>query len=776
MTMTIKIKKLKNFGIYRDFTWSNTTPQFQRYNLIYGWNKSGKSTLSRVFLACEKKAIHFKNYPQNGEFQIEFEDNTKFNQTNVQDCNFPIRVFNTDFVEENVSFDPSNVSNPIVYLSEEDIKKIEKLNDLRTQRIQRDQEFLITKQDREDLEGKEDAFRVKIARSIKDTLTTTSADKYRNYDKRNLQQELENKDLKNLKELSKTNKNQFLERTRKNSNPLNALSHKEIKTFELSTNTENFSSIETILAYIASGLSRQVSARTISKLKKDPKLNSWVQAGYKIHEKHAETETCLFCGNPLEEKLLGRLSDHFSAEYQQTQKWAHQTKAAIEKMRFELFDTKNENLYPELQSKFEQEATRANKIIEKANSWIDKTIQKIEAKYQNPLKEYKIPNPPEDLEKNLANELESINSIIDEHNLRVQSHDSELLELKQKIELHIIAEAIRTDNYEAILQDLEAGKRREGAEREKLETIDEEVSELENETSDIAIAVEEINRYLIEFFGRKEISIELDKSKQGYIIHREGEVANSLSEGEKNAIAFAYFIVKTKEKNFDVKKATIVIDDPISSFDSNFIYHCFSLIKNNFGESRQLIISTHNFEFFNLVKNWYQQKASNASRKANKQGEEPKPNCEYFMLENPIIDEKRCACIQPLDETLKNYKSEYQYLFSRLNLFNSGDIQDYDWFYIIGNLARRFLEAYLNFKIPNTGDLKSKIDQLDTPSVSNVEKDKLYQLIQEESHGRDSMGALGHKDKSETITAIEILFKLVQESDPKHFETLQKNV
>ena len=86
------------------------------------------------------------------------------------------------------------------------------------------------------------------------------------------------------------------------------------------------------------------------------------------------------------------------------------------------------------------------------------------------------------------------------------------------------------------------------------------------------------------------------------------------------------------------------------------------------------------------------------------------------------------------------------------------------------------MEAYLNFKIPNTGDLKSKIDQLDTPSVSNVEKDKLYQLIQEESHGRDSMGALGHKDKSETITAIEILFKLVQESDPKHFETLQKNV
>ena len=104
--MITKIKILKNFGIYRDFSWNNDTPQFQRYNLIYGWNKSGKTTLSRVLSACEKQTVDFETFPKNGEFQIEFEDATKLNQDSVQECDSQIRVFNTDFVEENVSFDP----------------------------------------------------------------------------------------------------------------------------------------------------------------------------------------------------------------------------------------------------------------------------------------------------------------------------------------------------------------------------------------------------------------------------------------------------------------------------------------------------------------------------------------------------------------------------------------------------------------------------------------------------------------------------------------------
>ena len=47
--MLTEITKLKNFGIFTDFTWLPELPQFKKRNLIYGWNYSGKTTLSKLF-------------------------------------------------------------------------------------------------------------------------------------------------------------------------------------------------------------------------------------------------------------------------------------------------------------------------------------------------------------------------------------------------------------------------------------------------------------------------------------------------------------------------------------------------------------------------------------------------------------------------------------------------------------------------------------------------------------------------------------------------------
>jgi len=264
--------------------------------------------------------------------------------------------------------------------------------------------------------------------------------------------------------------------------------------------------------------------------------------------------------------------------------------------------------------------------------------------------------------------------------------------------------------------------------------------------------------------------------KKGYIIKRDGDVAFNLSEGEKNAIAFSYFIVKTQEKGFKIKEGIIVIDDPISSFDSNFIFHCFSLIKNHFKEAEQLIVSTHNFEFFNLIKDWFEKKnqkvESDNKKVASDIDKKPVP-CEFFMIENVIENDKRCALIKPLEKTLRKFKSEYHFLFARLNQFINDASPAYAEFYVIGNIARRFLEIYTNFKIPTTGDLASKVAQLETQSISDIEKDKVYRLIQEFSHGLDPASTIEHKDKTESQEAINVLMKMVKESDHKHFESLR---
>lgn len=53
MSRINRISRLRNCGIFRNFTWPPDLPEFGRYNLIYGWNGTGKTTLSRLLRNLE---------------------------------------------------------------------------------------------------------------------------------------------------------------------------------------------------------------------------------------------------------------------------------------------------------------------------------------------------------------------------------------------------------------------------------------------------------------------------------------------------------------------------------------------------------------------------------------------------------------------------------------------------------------------------------------------------------------------------------------------------
>ncbi|MDO8427333.1 MAG: AAA family ATPase, partial [Deltaproteobacteria bacterium] len=57
-----KITKLKNFGVFMDFKWDQNIPLFRKHNLFYGWNYSGKTTISRAFRCFELGKKH-ADYP-----------------------------------------------------------------------------------------------------------------------------------------------------------------------------------------------------------------------------------------------------------------------------------------------------------------------------------------------------------------------------------------------------------------------------------------------------------------------------------------------------------------------------------------------------------------------------------------------------------------------------------------------------------------------------------------------------------------------------------------
>ena len=724
-----------------------------------------------------EKTINFIQYPTNGEFEIKT-DNGAISHSNCQNGTKQIKVFNRDFIEENVSFDPTNSSNPIVYVSEEDIESSKRLKALQEKVTALVIKYESVKRERKKSGKAEDVFRISTASNIKNIVGNLKVnDKYRDYNKGIVKTTIEEIGIENFSKLSDADfekKKKFISGDPQGKQP--PLSKFD---FSFSYDGKSLGGFTEEFCEVSKLLKRKIVAETIDRFKADPILNKWAQHGFKLHNTKDEKKKCLFCQNELSAGFLDSLSRHFSSDYEELQSDIKSFIASLEGLKPAKVPEMNQGLYPDLQDEYKNHTKELNRIVGELDTWTDEAVKNLNEKYDNPLSEVSGPQSPADFSALCDKKIEDINTVINEHNTKVENHEQAVKQAKEELEKHLIADAIEEQNYSKTKSEIDKSIEAEKEAKQAVYANNQEISKLEKETSNIGKAVQKINKHLEEFFGRKEILLELDDSKKGYIIQRDGDEAHNLSEGEKNAIAFSYFIVKTQESGFNVNEGIIVIDDPISSFDSNFIFHCFSLIRNHFTEAEQLIISTHNFQFFNLVKNWFEQKNRNVesdNKKVSNGSDKKLIPCEFFMFENIIENDKRCASIVPLEETLRKFKSEYHFLFSRLKKFITVDTLDYADFYTIGNIARRFLEIYTNFKIPTTGDLNSKVNQLDTNTVSETEKDKVYNLIQEFSHGHDPTSTIEHKDKNEIQSAIQILMKIVKESDEKHFQSLTKSL
>ena len=107
--MIKKIKSINKIAVYEDFDWDDsikdkddTVEEFRKSNILFGRNYSGKTTLSRIIRTLETGSISEK-YDNDKKFAILIDDRV-ITQEHPLDHTKVIRVFNEDFVRENISF------------------------------------------------------------------------------------------------------------------------------------------------------------------------------------------------------------------------------------------------------------------------------------------------------------------------------------------------------------------------------------------------------------------------------------------------------------------------------------------------------------------------------------------------------------------------------------------------------------------------------------------------------------------------------------------------
>lgn len=99
---------IDSFGSFKGLNWKksirdggNNVQDFKRLNILYGRNYSGKTTLSRIFRALETGHIPL-NYV--GSTFTVHGDKGDVTQAAIAVHGYDVRVYNHDFVGENLSF------------------------------------------------------------------------------------------------------------------------------------------------------------------------------------------------------------------------------------------------------------------------------------------------------------------------------------------------------------------------------------------------------------------------------------------------------------------------------------------------------------------------------------------------------------------------------------------------------------------------------------------------------------------------------------------------
>ncbi|MDF9809184.1 wobble nucleotide-excising tRNase [Aurantimicrobium minutum] len=136
---------------------------------------------------------------------------------------------------------------------------------------------------------------------------------------------------------------------------------------------------------------------------------------------------------------------------------------------------------------------------------------------------------------------------------------------------------------------------------------------LKSKVSSSGPTIERINRLLTSVGFHSFELASSPKIPDGYVLVRSnGDIATeTLSEGERTFIAFLYFaqsLEGSPKDEFEPNDLLAVIDDPISSLDSDILYSVSTIIRRVMqdlaagkGRVRQLVLLTHNAHFHNQV-------------------------------------------------------------------------------------------------------------------------------------------------------------------------------
>lgn len=720
--MITKFKSINNLAVFQNFIWDtsirdegNNVVLFKPINIFYGRNYSGKTTLSRIIRALEIGKISDKY--ENPQFEVSIKDVSDCTQQNLSAHGKKIRVFNEDFVKDNIRFitnsDESITPFAIIGGNATIETEIQTLKDeLGSNEDENQSGFYLELKNASVIASS--ALQIFQAENnqLNSQLTAKALDrgngiKYKserfgdqNYTTAKLSADIETISATSFQPITDDKVTEKL-------NLLNERANADVP--PISKPNLDLSPInERARNLITKSIS---SSNKIEELLKDAIINRWVKEGRLLHKD--KLDQCSFCGNDISQERWNELDSHFDEQSEKLEKDIDALISEIENLVHNV-DAQlqiNKNVY---YSKFHSDLDRLIVVRQNIIGGIKSELNRTKLCLQERKNEILNSKTFIGIIDN-SKRLELCWTIFENFRTQANSYSNSLgaeqNEAKKLLRLREVSDFVNTIQYSTVTARIQTLKTTSDTEKQNKEDVErkirkqlEQIEDKERLMNDEEKGALKVNEYLNNFFGHDFLTLQaleeqdvLGGKKIRFEIVRNGKKAHHLSEGECSLIAFCYFMAKLEDVDTKGSKPIIWIDDPISSLDSNHIFFVYSLINAEIvskKEYEQIFISTHNLDFLKYLKRL--PSALNRNQ------------CSYFLISR----EKENSRIKLMPRYLKDYVTEFNFLFHQIYMCSISDADDesqHSLFYNFGNNTRKFLEAFLYYKYPNATEQIEKL-------------------------------------------------------------------
>lgn len=755
---------LEKLHVFRKYVAPVDLPILRKHNLIYGFNGCGKTTLAKL-LSSLGSGVLDSTLPTDCVFKIELTDGRTISNGEVIDqLKERVFVFNDDFVEANFHWKEGK-ANPVFYISKEQ----KEFADALQKKIKEKGKTVAQHETAEDLYKKgESAFvqhKRDNARAIAEQL--------------NLGRRYEAPQLVDDYAAAEYGKECIVaDEERRKLRGTITLDMPDPKIEEVEADGLDIGSIA---ADVRNLLAQTLGSISVEELQQHDTMLIWVKGGLEYH-RDKELTTCLFCGNELKQERLDTLATVLDDRFTRLLDQFTESTTAAERVRDDL-----SRLRAALPAKgdiarghrelYGAALVQLQESIVAAEQMVTNLIQALVAKARSPnvpiiIDGYLGDDGAKLLDKELAERLATLNGVIAKHNITHDDFATAQEEARRRLKEHYLAES------QADFRELESDVKKAGKIRavlvSKITESNRNIEDLKRAVRRHGPAAKLINKMVHAYLGHKEL--EITTVDDGYELLRNGKRAEGQpSEGEKTAIVLCYFLVLLQGDGRKLKDLIVVLDDPISSLDTRALNYASAMIQSALNDTGQLIVLTHNIQLMNDLKKWMKPRTESGREQRGKSKEGAQAALFYVDMIQPGSNETRVSSIIEMPKYIREYESEYQYLFHLMLRFREHADDQLNYFFVMPNALRKILDVFLAFKEPGGMGLAPKLQKIAADNcIDSTRMLALERLVQAESHADnlDDLVTLSSITIEETKDAVEAILAFMKAVDETHHDKM----